>query len=276
MSESTPLTLDMGLEDESKDNGTKRSARLEKTIFNVRPRNSLVVSIVLNLVFSIISVVLLITWKHEYTCNNGETATESYHSPFDPPGINEEVLLPIQYGWEYYADTVGDMEIVDRNWDALNPDIGWISMPRAELSRWGFRAGADDPSNPSMGVHTLRGYHSMHCLKIIRQSMLQLARGEKLEVKFGHSMHCLGSLLRDVICSADDSLPLNVPGRDDGTYQYVRKCRNWEALRHWAGARTSCMVTSKDGTLDQELQYLENCTRTDGVLLPTLAKNTMK
>ncbi|KAI8947361.1 hypothetical protein F4801DRAFT_592657 [Xylaria longipes] len=273
MSESTPLTLDVDLEDEFPDNGTGRSVRLEKTNFNVIPRNIMVVSIVLNVVFSIALVVLLLSWKHTYMCSNSETETESYYSPFVPPGINKEVLLPIQYGWEYYADTVDDMEKVDRNWDALNPDIGWISMPQAEISQWGFCPGADDPSDPSMGVHTLQGYHSLHCLKIIRQSMLQLARGERLDIRFGHSMHCLGSLLRDVICSADDAFPLTVPGKDDGTYQYVRKCRNWGALRHWAGARTSCMITSKEGTLDQDHQYLENCTRTDGVIIPTLTKD---
>ncbi|KAI1367746.1 hypothetical protein F5Y08DRAFT_336281 [Xylaria arbuscula] len=174
--------------------------------------------------------------------------------------------------------TVDDMEKVDRNWDALNPDIGWVSMPQAELSRWGFQPGLEDPSNSSMGLHPLHGYHSMHCLKTIRHTILQLARGEQPDVKFGHSMHCLAELLRDVICSADESLPLSIPSSyygssGDGKFQYLRKCRNWKALSSWAGARTSCMLTNKYGTLDLEHQYFENCSRTDGVILPTLAKD---
>ncbi|KAI0424134.1 hypothetical protein F5Y09DRAFT_348037 [Xylaria sp. FL1042] len=186
--------------------------------------------------------------------------------------------MPVQYVWEYHATTVDDMDKVDRNWDALNPDIGWISMPQAELSRWGFQPGAEDPSNSSMGLHPLHGYHSMHCLKTIRHTMLQLARDEQLDVKFGHSMHCLAALLRDVICSADDSLPLSIPHSNygssgDGKFQYLRKRRNWEALRDWAGAQTSCMITNKYGTLDLEHQYFDNCSRTYGVILPSLRKN---
>jgi hypothetical protein len=100
--------------------------------------------------------------------------------------------------------------------------------------------------------------------------MLQLAHGEKLDVKFGHSMHCLGSLLRDVLCNADETLPITIPTEEDnGQYQYVRKCRSWDALRRFAGARTSCMLTNNEGTLDLEHQYFENCSRTDGVILPT-------
>ncbi|KAI0802499.1 hypothetical protein GGR55DRAFT_665882 [Xylaria sp. FL0064] len=270
MSESTPLALDLDIEDESMDTRFRRLVRRERAKFDFRPKIIMVVSIAINVAFSVAFLVFLLSWKH--TCTWGDSETESNHSPFVPPGINDEVLLPIQYGWQYYADTVEDMEKVDRNWDALNPDIGWISMPQAELSRWGYRPGSDNPSDPSMGVHTLQGYHSMHCLKIIRHTMLQLARGEELNIRFGHSMHCLGSLLRDVICSADDSLPLNIPGNDDGRYQYVRKCRNWGALSRWAASRTSCMITNKEGTLDQEHQYLANCTRTDGVIIPTLNK----
>jgi hypothetical protein len=107
--------------------------------------------------------------------------------------------------------------------------------------------------------------------------MLQLARGEELDVKFGHSMHCLAELLRDVLCSADDSLPLSIPAdhygsSGEGKFQYQRKCRNWKALSSWAGARTSCMMTNKYGTLDMEHQYFENCSRSDGVLLPDMTK----
>lgn len=109
--------------------------------------------------------------------------------------------------------------------------------------------------------------HAKTNQKTIRHTMLQLARGEKLDVKFGHSMHCLAALLRDVICFADNSLPLDIPGENHDQYQYVRKCRNWEALSRWAGERTSCMTTNKEGILDAEHANLENCTRTDNVLL---------
>src|SRR4051812_28251861 len=100
--------------------------------------------------------------------------------------------------------------------------------------------------------------------------MIQLAAGKMLDVTLGHAMHCLGSLLQDIVCYADDSMPLRGPSSDNSNYQYVRKCRNWAAMSQWAGQRTTCMKTSKEGILDMVHQDLENCTRTDGILIPTL------
>lgn len=94
-------------------------------------------------------------------------------------------------------------------------------------------------------------------------------------------MHCLASLLQDVICYADDSLPLRGPydwdenenyGRKGKqTYQYVRKCRNWSAMKKWVGPRTTCMTTSADGILNTTRQNVgENCTRDDGVVITAI------
>lgn len=81
-----------------------------------------------------------------------------------PPGVEEEILMPVNYGWEYYAERVGDMDQVDRNWDAINPDVGVVSAPQDDFLRWGVLPGTADPSDPSKGIQILHGYHSVHCL----------------------------------------------------------------------------------------------------------------
>lgn len=98
----------------------------------------------------------------------------------------------------------------------------------------------------------------------------QLAKGETLDQTFGHAMHCVGGLLRDVICYADDSMPLHGE-TDNNNYQYVRKCRNWAAMAEFAGQHTSCMTTGADGILDRDSQDLENCDRTDGIQLSSVS-----
>jgi hypothetical protein len=72
--------------------------------------------------------------------------------------------MPVQFGSDYYAETVARMEEVDRNWNAINIDVGVISIPRDEMVRWGLTPGEDDPSDHTRGIHALRGYHYLHCL----------------------------------------------------------------------------------------------------------------
>lgn len=108
---------------------------------------------------------------------------------------------------------------------------------------------------------------------MIRTTMIELVEGKDLTVEFGHAMHCLGGLLRDVVCYADDSLPLQNDDQN-GPYQYVRKCRNWDSMRKWASERTSCLVTDKHGIVDLQQPDFDNCSRTDGVLVPSLLKQT--
>lgn len=72
--------------------------------------------------------------------------------------------MPVRFAWEYYAVTVDDMEKIDRNWDAINPDVGVVSVLHTDVERWGGMELNDLPSNSSMGVHAMRAYHSLHCL----------------------------------------------------------------------------------------------------------------
>lgn len=72
--------------------------------------------------------------------------------------------MKVNYGWEYYADTVAKMDEVDRNWDNLNPDVGVVSLPHDTLDGWGVQKMGDDPSNPNNGLVWVRASHSMHCL----------------------------------------------------------------------------------------------------------------
>ncbi|KAI0189471.1 hypothetical protein F4808DRAFT_465910 [Astrocystis sublimbata] len=271
MSELTPFTFDDELGDTGVIQGMcENSKRPGSIVTGPVTKAVLLLSFILNILLAIGLVAVSLSLEntsYPYQANQ----SKSFPSPFDPEGIEEEVLMPVRYGWEYYADTVNGMNEVDRNWEALNPDLGFVSLSQDELSHWGFSAGGDDPSDPKRGLHALGGYHSIHCLKIIRHTMLQLARGEKLDVRFGHSMHCLGSLLRDVICTADNSLPLKVPDGEHGDYQYTRKCRNWAPLSRWAGTQTSCMATNSEGTLDADHPVLSNCSRTDGVIVPKLS-----
>ncbi|KAK3318818.1 hypothetical protein B0H66DRAFT_591480 [Apodospora peruviana] len=272
MSESTRFKDDFESKDDFSDQVLEDELQHPRTAgLNSRRKDiALLLSVIGNVMLSFAFVILLLSWKDA----SQSVATHSpTHNPLVPPGVDEEVIMPVTYGWEYYADAVAKMDQVDRNWDAINPDVGVVSASRADYLQWGVLPGKDDPSDPTKGIQGLRGYHSLHCIKVVRHTMVQLAAGEKnLDIRYGHAMHCLGSLLQDIICYADDSMPLRAEGTGSdghGKYQYVRKCRNWAAMSRWAGQRTTCMHTSDNGILDLEHQDVENCTRTDGVLIPS-------
>ncbi|KAH9883682.1 hypothetical protein F4778DRAFT_622067 [Xylariomycetidae sp. FL2044] len=271
MAEFTPLHQDYESDNESRMKDEAGPSRpFKKTARNAWERRILIISVALNFIVSLAIVGLLVSWKQ--ACFHDDSKTVDSYDPLVPPGVEEEVWMPVKYGWEYYAETVEEMDRVDSNWDALNPDVGVISMQQSDFDRGGLRPGGEDPTDPNKSYHVLQGYHSMHCLKVIRQTMVQLAKGEELAIPFGHSMHCLGGLLRDTLCFADHSMPLVIPGGDYTEYQYLRKCRDWRAMSQWAGARTSCMVTDRMGILDSDHPNLENCTRADGVILPVFTK----
>ncbi|KUI73175.1 hypothetical protein VM1G_09144 [Cytospora mali] len=271
MSESTPFKLDFEPDDSSSRDASQEFGPVREPRAASKSRFKdiiLLVSIISNIVIVLACAFFLFstTQVDEYSGNKPLKPT----GPLIPPGIEEEVSMPIRYGWEYYAESVAGMEEVDRNWDKLNPDIGVISLPRDKLDEWGVQILGNDPSDPNKAWVWIRASHSLHCLKLVRQTILQLAKGENLTMTIGHSMHCVGTLLRDIVCHADSSLPLKGEN-DKSDYQYLRKCRNWAAMSDWAAQRTICMTTGPDGILDAESQDFENCARTDGVILSAMS-----
>ena len=74
--------------------------------------------------------------------------------------------------------------------------------------------------------------------------MFQLARGEPLDVPFGHSTHCIDAVRQSIMCNADDTLLYKRYNVSDGDGQ-MRKCRNWGALRDWAAKHSACYSDSE-------------------------------
>lgn len=72
--------------------------------------------------------------------------------------------MPVRFAWEYYAGTIADMDQVDRNWDAINPDLGVVSLPNESLAQLGAIPLGIDPSDSKKSWTWLRAYHSLHCL----------------------------------------------------------------------------------------------------------------
>ena len=93
--------------------------------------------------------------------------------------------------------------------------------------------------------------------KNIRTTMLELRDGKSLSFSFTHSMHCMESLLQDIICFADDTpryTSFEHPGRaGDGQ---VRVCRDWKRLEAFSREHSSCWRhINPDDDIDTLLRY---------------------
>ncbi|KAI8965298.1 hypothetical protein F5Y11DRAFT_313574 [Daldinia sp. FL1419] len=197
---------------------------------------------------------------------NGQIHHDGLSSPIIPPGINDEKYIPIRWSNEYSSATIAGMDEVDRNWDDINASLGIVSISHGLAAKYGLPPSQDDPRDHSKGIYTIEAYHSLHCLVIIRHSMFQLARGEKLDVHFGHSTHCLGALMQAILCNADATLLYQKDGSGPGDGQ-ARKCRNWPALRDWAKEHSACMHTNSSGLASQDVEKCDKDRMGDNILL---------
>ena len=72
-------------------------------------------------------------------------------------------------------------------------------------------------------------------------------------------------MLEHVVCNADDTLLYYREGVSTGDGQ-PRTCRNWRALRDWAGNNSACYLVDELATQHEDLSGL-HCPKGDGLIL---------
>lgn len=178
------------------------------------------------------------------------------------------------------------MAAVDEARDAIAPSLGTVALDERFAASLGLPDSDRLQSDPSKGVYVLEAYHAVHCLvcarenrilqdldanvkrKVIRNTLFQLARGEKLTVSFGHSTHCVAGILQHIVCNADDTLLFYKEGVSTGDGQ-ARTCRNWGALRDWAGNHSACFLVDELATQHEDSSGTF-CVEDDGIVLGEL------
>lgn len=148
----------------------------------------------------------------------------------------------IPRAWESRSPYFGENEsLADRLWDAISIDNGTVALDDSYVVSEGLPISQRFPWDDSKGLYLLNGYHALHCLKTIRNGVLEFDRGIERSEPTAHLLHCLDALRQDVLCYADDTpryTGLQPEGRS-GTGQ-IRQCRDWKQLEAWAQAHTAC------------------------------------
>ncbi|KAF2188435.1 hypothetical protein K469DRAFT_748719, partial [Zopfia rhizophila CBS 207.26] len=151
--------------------------------------------------------------------------------------------LPQPFAIEGHENTTPDEE-----WRLPDPDTGTVALTDKYAVSKGLRKAQRWPWDFNKGIYFIQGYHNLHCLYMVRNSILEYRNNTPQTEHLLHIDHCLTSLRDDILCNADDT-PRFTGGHfkqaGSGTNQY-RMCRDWSKLDMWANARSGCYKTPVD------------------------------
>ncbi|KAL2818341.1 hypothetical protein BJX63DRAFT_384025 [Aspergillus granulosus] len=140
-----------------------------------------------------------------------------------------------------------NQSVSDTAWQRFTTN-GFVAIPHRQAAEAGLPHAEDFPDDPSKGVYVLEGFHQLHCVIYLRETIQRLMGGENLDANKDHDRlvhinHCYDALRQSIQCRADD-IPLYIPYRSKRTGDgQLRRCRDWNALTAWAKRHSACWPT---------------------------------
>ncbi|KAF7188224.1 Phenylalanine aminomutase (L-beta-phenylalanine forming) [Pseudocercospora fuligena] len=142
-----------------------------------------------------------------------------------------------------------DRTIDDPMWD--NPEydwnLGWVALDNDVAHSKGIPTAMHWPWDDSKSIYVLHGFHSIHCVFVLRDSLMQFRDGKEQSWPFPHVTHCLHVLREDTTCNADDTPRYtgHLHAQENSTTFFsgigqTRQCRDWNQLRDFAIENSAC------------------------------------
>ncbi|KFG85751.1 hypothetical protein MANI_114555 [Metarhizium anisopliae] len=148
-----------------------------------------------------------------------------------------------------------DHTIEDPMWDSPEYDwyLGWVALQNDVAQSKGLPTAMHWPWDSSRSIYILHGFHSLHCVFLLRDVIMQYHDNKTQTWPYEHVTHCLHVLREDVICAADDTprytgrlhAQENETVVESGIGQ-VRMCRDWNKLRQHAIDNSACYYRPGD------------------------------
>lgn len=137
----------------------------------------------------------------------------------------------------------------DSLWQApeMHGGVGMVALSKTWAKSQGLPSAQSWPWDYSKGIYLVNGFHTLHCVARLRQSVLQAYAGDDQTSSEHHLLHCLDVLREDIMCQADDSL--RYTGRLHAQSEAIiphsgigqeRMCRDWGKLRDWTQENSAC------------------------------------
>ncbi|RDW79810.1 hypothetical protein BP6252_04448 [Coleophoma cylindrospora] len=152
-------------------------------------------------------------------------------------GKPEKVLTSFDHDWNGLGDVeVDGVKYADDRWKHTYPKYGGsVALSYDYAAKYGLPLGDTTGDNSSEMHYLVAGYHQMHCLQVVRETIYQL-NGTSTNtdpILWDHVLHCIEAVRQAVSCFMDPTLiNLSViwPGIPNGQ-RHV--CRNKDALFAW-------------------------------------------
>ncbi|KAF2014374.1 hypothetical protein BU24DRAFT_213519 [Aaosphaeria arxii CBS 175.79] len=178
------------------------------------------------LVISLSANVLLLL--HRVPSNGTEDTGRTKYS-----GLTFDTYLPYRTQSEYWDRKSSNLTSANAAWDAIDTDAMAISLHDNFAKQVGLGPSTRFPWDTERSIYYLKGFHDLHCLKLVRKAIVTREYGNNSTITLSHLLHCLDGLRQDVICTADDTPMPALIAHHVGDGQ-LRRCRDWNKMAAWA------------------------------------------
>ncbi|KAE9376454.1 hypothetical protein N431DRAFT_400640 [Stipitochalara longipes BDJ] len=171
--------------------------------------------------------------------------------------LKTDILVPFN---------TGEGSLYDPVWNSpqMSDTIGVVALGPEYIKAKNLPRSMRFPWDESKHVYVLSFHHNIHCLRYLRQSVLESHTGREQSMNLEHLGHCLNVLREDTMCHADDTprytgrlhTQANLSHYQAGIDQ-TRKCRDFDKLYEWSIEHTACYGDVGPNAAPEE--YFKNC-----------------
>ncbi|OQE43416.1 hypothetical protein PENCOP_c003G08181 [Penicillium coprophilum] len=193
----------------------------------------------------------------------------SNHKSYQPPSKYANLHLTHTEPYVLLTDySSHNTALADALWHSINIDSGVVALSDSFAASHNLRSAQRFPWDTNKGIYILHGFHNLHCLKIIYNSLFEFRTGQAQSRTWHHIAHCLDALRRQMLCDADDT-PRATERRAEvvsGIGQH-RVCRDWGELEKWAKAHTACYKRPENPEDEVGLKRFMHCPEGSGYVV---------
>ncbi|KAH7108673.1 hypothetical protein B0J11DRAFT_500151 [Dendryphion nanum] len=186
---------------------------------------SFVVSLSILLISLSANIILLL---HHFPRTCQEDGGRSIYS-----GLSFDTLVPYRTQSMYWDRKNANSTAANDAWDAIDTNPMAIALHDDFAKQVGLGPSIRFPWDTERSIYYLKGFHDLHCLKLVRNAIITGRYGNDEEITLTHVLHCLDGLRQATICLADDTPMPALVSHHVGDGQ-MRRCRSWEKMSAWA------------------------------------------
>ncbi|KAH8892134.1 hypothetical protein GQ53DRAFT_863878 [Thozetella sp. PMI_491] len=145
------------------------------------------------------------------------------------------------HNWDDILDGEENLEEADVEWSRMFPvGNGIVALKDETVAQMQLPPSVKNPMEEYRSLYILAGYHSLHCLTLIRHAMFQYYLNQNAPIthimeegRWMHAKHCLSDLRQSLICNLDETLlaqPNNNAQPGDGQ---LIQCKNITTTVNW-------------------------------------------